>query len=304
MTRSSMHQPSRLVPAVTAAFLAGALWSGSALADVVPPITDEAITVDPVVEASDDILRICSSRNNAPFSMGNETGFENRLAVILAEEMGREPVFVWSDRPAIYLVRDHLDNDDCDVVMGVDSDDERLLTSEPYYRTGYVFVSREETGFEGDSWDDAAIGGMTRFAVPFASPAEVMLRVLNKYEDNAAYQFSLVDFQSRRNVYTQVPSDRLVLEVAQGHADLAVAFAPEVARYVEASNVPLRMTVIADTQQRGDGVDVPHHYSQSVGVRLGEEELLGEIDEALISGRSEIRSLLEEEGIPLLDLPS
>lgn len=251
-------------------------------------------------------LKVCASSEQAPYSMQDGSGFENRLAQVLANEMGRELKLVWSERPAIYLVRDLLNTGKCDVVMGVDTGDERLLTSDPYYRTGYVFVSKAERGFSGNSWDDPTIKGYSRFAMSFGSPAEVMLRQvgMSKYEDNANYQYSLVNFKSRRNQYTQIPPARLVSEVVQGHADVAIAFAPDVARYVESSPVPLRMAVISDDQKRADGKEVPHHFSQSIGVRKDDRALLGEINKALHSAEPKITEILEKEGIPLLDIPT
>ena len=92
------------------------------------------------------VLRICAAANEAPYSTSNGTGFENRIAEVIAQTMNRKAEFVWSERPAIYLVRDQLDPKNCDVVIGVDSGDRRVLTTKPYYRAPYVFVERTEKG--------------------------------------------------------------------------------------------------------------------------------------------------------------
>src|SRR4051812_9152741 len=54
-------------------------------------------------------LRICAAASQPPLSMKDGSGLENRIAAAVAEAMGRKPVFVWSSKPAIYLVRDGLD---------------------------------------------------------------------------------------------------------------------------------------------------------------------------------------------------
>ena len=95
--------------------------------------------------------------NEAPYSQSNGTGFENRIAEAVAKAMGRKADFVWSDRPAIYLVRDQLDPKNCDVVIGVDSDDPRVLTTKPYYRAPYVFVERADSPLDITSWDSPGI---------------------------------------------------------------------------------------------------------------------------------------------------
>jgi mxaJ protein len=159
-------------------------------------------------EEGEKELRICASTNEAPFSTEGGKGFENRIATVLAEAMGRKTAFVWADKPAIYLVRDYLDKTQCDVVIGLDSGDERVLTSKPYYRTGYVFVTLAERQITAADWSDPQIAGLSRFAIRFYSPpADLILRDLGKYEDNVAYLHSLVGFKSRRNQYAQVSGE-------------------------------------------------------------------------------------------------
>ncbi|MCJ8144047.1 methanol oxidation system protein MoxJ [Ancylobacter sp. A5.8] len=246
-------------------------------------------------------LRICASNVEAPFSTPDSSGFEDRVAKALAEAMGRKAVFVRSDQPGIYLVRDQLEKNNCDVVMGVDVGDERLLTSSPYYRTGYVLVTRADRNITTSDWQDPQIKDQTRFAVRFYSPAETMLKRIGRFEDNAAYMYSLVNFKSRRNQWIQVPGDRLVTEVSNGDADVAIAFAPEVARYVTKASTPLRMTVISTDVDRPNDKPIPMHYDQAIGVRKNDAALLAEINAGLQKARGQIEQILTDEGIPLLD---
>lgn len=285
---SKLHAVSRL-----ALLAAGLAFLGSASAATVEK--DKAAGRNP------DELRICASTVEAPFSAADSSGFEDRVAVVLAQAMGRKPVFVRNDKPGIYLVRDQLDQNNCDVVMGVDVGDERVLASKPYYRTGYVLVTKADRNITASAWDDQQIKDQTRFAVRFYSPAETMLKRIGRFEDNAAYMYSLVNFKSRRNQWVQVPGDRIVTEVASGEADVGIAFAPEVARYVKASSTPLRMTVISNNIDQPNGEPIPMHYDQAVGVRKNDPGLLAEINTALEKARPQIEEILKQEGIPLLD---
>ena len=250
---------------------------------------------------SPQALRVCASNAEAPFSEKDSSGFEDRIAVALADAMGRKVEFVRTERPGIYLVRDQLDQKNCDVVMGVDAGDPRVATSKPYHRTGYVLVTKTDRNITASAWDDPQIGQQKRFAIRLYSPAENIVKQLGRYEDNAAYIYSLVNFVSRRNQWTQVPGDRLVSEVATGEADVAIAFAPEVARYVKSSPIPLRMTVISnDLTQPGGGPATPLHYDQSIGVRKDDRQLLDAINAGLEKARPQIEKILSEEGVPLL----
>lgn len=250
--------------------------------------------------ANPNELRICASNVEAPFSAADATGFEDRIAKELAQAMGRKAVFVRTDQPGIYLVRDQLDKNNCDVVMGMDVGDERVLTSNPYYRTGYVLVTKADRNITASDWQDQQIKDQTRFAVRFYSPAETMLKRIGRFEDNAAYMYSLVNFKSRRNQWVQVPGDRLVSEVSTGEADVAIAFAPEVARYVQSSSTPLRMTVISTEIDRPNDKPIPMHYDQAIGVRKNDPALLAEINAGLQKARGQIEKILTEEGIPQL----
>lgn len=275
--------------------------AGSAGAQTAPTPAAKAADGAPAAP----VLRICASEVEAPFSQkdagsGKATGFENRIAEVLASAMGRQAVFVWSPKAAIYQVRDGLDKNLCDVVMGIDTGDARVLSSKPYYRTSYVFVTKADRNITTGDWQDQQIKDLGRFVVRFYSPGETMLKRLGKYEDNAAYLYGLVNFRSPRNQYVEVPAERMVSEVATGEADIAFAFAPEVARYVKAAPVPLRMTVATTDLSRFDGTPIPLHYDQSMGVRKGDNALLEEVDAALVKARPEIDAILIEEGIPLL----
>lgn len=259
---------------------------------------EEAKAANP--QTPDGVLRVCASTKGAPYTMKDGSGFENRVAVVIAEATGRKPEFVWTDKQSIFLVRDFLDKGACDVVMGVDDGDPRVLTSKPYYRTGYVFVTRADKGLEIDNWSDEDLRKVKTIGYQFHSPAEVMLKQTGLYEDNLIYQYSLVNFTDRRNQFTQVSGERLVSEVANGTADVAVAFAPDVARYIKNSSTPLTMKVIDKNGLSASGELIPQQFDQSIAVRKGDTGLRDEIDAALQKARPQIEAILKEEGIPLL----
>lgn len=244
-------------------------------------------------------LKVCASKIEAPYSNANGDGLENKIAKAVATAMGREIEFVWFENAAIYLVRDGLDKQVCDVVFGVDAQDERVKATKPYFRTGYVFVTRQDGPDFGSSWKKLEGSDASRFAVRFSSPGEIILKATGKYEDNVSYGLSLVNFQDKRNKYTQVEAAKLVNEVVNGDADAAIAFGSDVARYVKGASKPLRMTVIDDDFKYGEQA-VPLHYDQAMGVRKDDEALAAELDAALEKARPEIDRIVAEEGVPTL----
>ncbi|WP_446810980.1 methanol oxidation system protein MoxJ [Methylomonas sp. 2BW1-5-20] len=253
-------------------------------------------------QAEQSTLKVCTAENEMPYSNKNGDGFENKLAQYVAEKLGRKlETVTWTDPR--YFIRDYVDKGLCDVVMGVDQGDPRLSTTAPYYRSGYVFISRSKDNLDLQNWDSEALRKVQRIAFVPGTPAETMLRVIGRYNDMFNYQQELVDFKSRRNQYIKYENDKLVNEVATGKADIAVLWGPAAARYVKASSTPLTMTVIPDNNKRADGEKVGFHYSTSIGVRKGDTALLSQLNKIIKDQQSEIEDILEADGIPLLDEP-
>ena len=251
--------------------------------------------------ANSEPLRICAAADELPFSKQGGDGFENEIAKIVADGMDRDARFVYVDEPGIYLVPNYLKKDKCDVITGVDADDPRVATTDPYYRSSYVFVYPSNEDIEIDSWDSPDLKQMTRFAISPYSPVEPKLRDMNKWDDNLNYMYSLIGFKSRRNEYVRYDPQTLLGEVVDGNADVAILWAPEVARYVQASDQPLAMEPVPDTTTRR-GEARRFSYAQAMAVREDETELRDALNQALKKKHDQIRAVLEDEGIPLNDL--
>lgn len=243
-------------------------------------------------------LRVCAAANEAPYSQKDESGFENKIAKVLADAMGRKVQFIWSPKAAIYAVRDQLDKRICDLVVGTDTGDERVLTSKAYYRAPYVFIIRKDSPLKVENWDSPDLAKADKIGFVPGTPASTMMEKMDLYNDSINYASSLNNFKDRRNAYTRTPPDRMVNEVADKTASLAVGFAPEVARYVK-SNDALQMIVIPDNNVRSDGMKVPFHFDQSFAVRKDDTALLAEVNDALSKAQAKIQDILKDEGIPL-----
>ena len=119
--RLSLHVPCTALAAAT-------LVSGKLLAQAVqrPDLSIELI--DPKV------LRVCADPNNLPFSTDKGEGFENKLAELLAEKLGKGLSYSWYPQ-APGFVRNTLAAHKCDVIMGIPQGDDLVQVTNPYYRT-------------------------------------------------------------------------------------------------------------------------------------------------------------------------
>src|SRR4051812_36162158 len=86
-------------------------------------------------------LRVCADPNSLPFSNQRGDGIENRLAQIVARDLGARLEFVWWPERG-HLIKNTLAADRCDVLMGLPSDMPGALATIPWYHSTYVFVQR------------------------------------------------------------------------------------------------------------------------------------------------------------------
>src|SRR5689334_79179 len=102
------------------------------------------------------VLRVCSDPNNLPFSNERQEGFENKIAELIARDMHLKLEYTWWAQRRGF-VRNTLKSDLCDLIVGMPSSSELALTTAPYYRSTYVFVSRKDRALNIHSFDDDAL---------------------------------------------------------------------------------------------------------------------------------------------------
>ena len=102
------------------------------------------------------VLKVCADPNNLPFSNERGEGFENKIAEVVAKELGARVEYTWwAQRRGFF--RNTLRSGACDLVVGVPSSFELALTTAPYYRSTYVFVTRRSRALKIDSFDDPVL---------------------------------------------------------------------------------------------------------------------------------------------------
>jgi hypothetical protein len=105
------------------------------------------------------VLRVCADPNNMPFSTDRGEGFENKLAELLADKLGKGLSYSWYPQ-ATGFVRNTLAAHKCDVIMGVPQGDDLVQVTNPYYRTAYALVFEQGHGLEGvDTLGDPRLKG-------------------------------------------------------------------------------------------------------------------------------------------------
>ena len=166
-------------------------------------------------------LIVCAEASNLPFSDAQEEGFENRLAELLADELGVSLAYRWMDFGTTLRRHALLERGDCDLVMAVSEGQQGYLTTIAYYSSTHVFVYRSDAPFEIATLDDAVLRdlrvGVQMPAGANAGPAVEALAV-RELIGNAVH-FAPDPERAQ-------PLAGIVEAVAAGEVDLAIAWGP------------------------------------------------------------------------------
>src|SRR6185437_10137354 len=84
-------------------------------------------------------LRVCADPDNLPYSNREERGFENRIASLVARDLGADLRYYWMPQWRGYA-RKTLQQHRCDVIPGIAQADDSVLATNAYYAGTYAFV--------------------------------------------------------------------------------------------------------------------------------------------------------------------
>ncbi|HEU4586785.1 MAG TPA: substrate-binding domain-containing protein [Gemmatimonadaceae bacterium] len=240
-------------------------------------------------------LRVCSDPNNLPFSNERGEGFENRIASLVAKEL-RVPVTYtwWAQRRG--FVRNTLRAGRCDVVIGIPRGDEMVLTTEPYYRSTYVFLWRRDRHLDIRSFDDPRLKklkvGVHVIGDDYnALPPGIALA-------RRGIVKNVVGFSIYGDYSKPSPPSDLIRAVADGKVDVAIAWGPLAGYYATRQRVPLELVPVAPRMAMPG---MPFDYAIAMGVRRGDSTLARELDEILAKRHDDIVRILRSYGTPLVD---
>jgi len=241
------------------------------------------------------VLRVCADPNNLPFSNQRLEGFENKIADLLAQDLGERVEYTWwAQRRGFF--RNTLKAGMCDVVIGVPAGFEMALTTRPYYRSTYVFLSRKDRHLDVKSFDD-----------PVLKKLRIGVQIIGDDQSNAPPAHAL----TRRNIVDNVkgftlygdysqpnPPARIVDAVAKGDIDLAIVWGPLAGYFAKQSRVPLDVVPVSP---QIDQPFLPFVFDISMGVRRGDQELRDQLDQFLEKRRPEIEQILQDYRVPKVE---
>jgi mxaJ protein len=234
-------------------------------------------------------LRVCADPDNLPFSNRDQQGFENRIAEIIARDMHVKVEYEWQ-RMGRGFVRNILNKKRCDVLLGIPQGFRPVLTTAPYYRSTYVFVTRRGRSAHLASFDDPRLKqmkiGVQVLSEEYAPPAQAlgrrgMIANIVGFETNGARGSSIINAVARKAV------------------DAAVVWGPTAGYFSKRYRNQLELTPTPAL----DPPYLPLAFSISMGVRKNDTKLRDQLDQVLARRKTEIDRVLRGYGVPLLAIP-
>jgi mxaJ protein len=241
------------------------------------------------------VLKVCADPNNLPFSNQRGEGFENKLAELVAKDLNARVEYTWwAQRRGFF--RNTLKAGECDLVVGLPSGFEMALTTTPYYRSTYVFVSRKDRDLKIDSFDDAKLRqlkiGVQMIGDDFANTPPAHALANRGIVENVRGYTVYGDYAQPN------PPARIVDEVAQGKIDLAVVWGPLAGYFAKRERAALTLVPVSPQIDRPF---LPFVYDISMGVRRGDQPLRDALEQIIERRHAEIEKILDDYGVPRAD---
>lgn len=248
----------------------------------------------------DRVLRVCEDPNNLPFSNRAGEGFENKIAELLARELGWTLEYTWFPQ-RMGFIRNTLRARDpashrfkCDLVMGVPAEFELASTTKPYYRSTYALVYVKGKGLDSVT----APEGLLKLA-----PQKLKSLKLGLFGQSPAADWLLkhglfgqaVSYQPQSGDPERYPGEIIEKDLVAGKVDVAFVWGP-IAGYF-AKKGPAELAVVPFEPS----AEIQFDFRIAMGVRFGEREWKERIERLIEANRLRIQAILAAYGVPLLD---
>jgi mxaJ protein len=230
-------------------------------------------------------FKVCADPDNMPYSNSKQEGFEDKIAEVLAKELGKKLSYQYAYYRQGFL-RNTLNANRCDYVMSTTSDNDSMRTSVPYYRSGYVFVYRKSSGYNITDWNAPDLRKGIIGIIGQSPPTRPLAD--NNLMGNAR------PYRLQRDL--NFPPSQLIDDLAKGDIDVAIVWGPIAGYFVKKSSVPLVMNPIPEYEEKN--VKGKENWNISIGVRNKDKARVEALNKAIANRQADIDKILDEYGIP------
>ena len=238
---------------------------------------------------TDGIIRVCADPQNMPFSNEKGEGFENKLVDIIAAKLDKQVVYTWLPQ-VVGHVSTLPDDIECDLLMGYAQGTGQIEDTNPYYRTSYVLIYRQNdkslAGVEtlaDDRLKSKTIGILAR-----TPPVSIM--AMNGLMANAR------SFEVKGDGNAASAASDVIAAVASGEIDAGILWGPLGGYYAQTAKVPLALVPLVKEKAGPTTI-----YGITMGLPPNEPEWKHKLNKVIAENQADINALLSKYNVPLLD---
>jgi mxaJ protein len=268
-----------------AAMLLSMVMAGGATAGDVSVNLNEGRFGEPKRVEDPTEFKVCADPDNLPYTNTKQEGFENKIAELLAKDLGKKLSYqFWYDR--FGFLRNTISANRCDVIMSTTSDNDALLTSKPYYRSGHVFIYKKSSGYNIADWDSPDLRKAV-IGIVGEGPATRPLSDHGLIDNGRPYRL-------QRDLNDS--PGKMIDDLVKGEIDVAVLWGPIGGYYAKQAKEPL--IVVPVPEYEGTDARGKEYWNISIGVRKRDKERMAMIQGALDRNHDKILKILDEYGVP------
>jgi mxaJ protein len=208
---------------------------------------------------------------------------------MIADDLGRTPVFVWT-RSRRGFLREQFNRNRCDLLMGVPQGMKGVATTEPYYRSSYVFVTRRREHLEIASFADPRLYGrrigLQILEENLSPPSIPLIR--------SGHASQLVGFQSFGKA-----AGSIVRGVASGRVGVAVVWGPTAGYFAGTEHLPLDLRPVMPAV---DPSGIPFQYSIAMAVHKSDIALRDALNRSIGRVQPQIARVLRGAHVPTVPI--
>ena len=240
------------------------------------------------------LIRVCADPDNMPSSNDKSEGFENKIAELIAKELNSKLTYVWyPTRRGYFRI---INGMYCDMAVEAPAGLDIAGVTKPYFRSGYVFVTRKGGGLED----------IKTLADPRLKRLKIGVNIFTSDAENSPPAMALSHYGVVGNLtgYSTFFSDQarpedIIKGVEKKDVDLAIAWGPLAGYYAKRSAVPLTLTPLP---ARDSLSDLPFQYNMGIAVRRRDKEFRDSLQAVLERKRPEIEAILKQYDVPILPI--
>jgi quinoprotein dehydrogenase-associated probable ABC transporter substrate-binding protein len=234
------------------------------------------------------VFRVCADPHNMPFSNEAEEGYEQKLAELFAQKLGKTVSYTYFPQ-VVGFVRHTLGAHKCDVIMSYAQGDELVQNTNAYYQTAYALVFKPGTGLDGvESLADPRLKEK-RIGIVARTPPATNMAMLGLMGKARPYHL-MVDTRLGTS------AEAMIRDLEANEIDVAVLFGPLAGYYAKQANPPY--TVVPLLKEQGGSRMV---FRITMGVRPSDQEWKRQLNRIIEENKAEIDKILNDYGIPLID---